>query len=231
MLKDLVKLANRLDSLGLTKEADLIDSILHKKSSEDSPGEPGWEWREPRGMKFFLRRLNELMRDIFDAVNMGTNTIEEVIAKNKETYLKFAKWAEISEEDAMDILYKKIKESNLPTKKPEPPVNRNTLAKAFEAYVYKHLDEPIKVTDLSWRDTPGTAAYLINSEEVLPPSKKIRNKKKYYDEIYLLDEKPEVSIDIEIKGEDGKMYYFDAGYRVLKLIEEEQIRTGIRRGF
>ena len=231
MLKDLVKLANKLDSLGLTKEADLIDSVIQKKASEeDSPGGSGWEWQEPRHLKGFLRRLNQLIVDIFDAVNMGTNTIEEVIADNKESYLKFAKWAEISEVEAMDILYKKIEESNLPAKKPEPPVNRVALAKAFEAYVYKNLDEPIKVTDLSWRDTPGTAAYLINSEEVLPPSKKIRNKKKYYDEIHL-DEKPKVSIEIQIKGEDGNMYYFDAGYRVFKLIEEEQIRTGIRRGF
>lgn len=230
MLKDLISLSNRLDSLGLTREADLIDSILYKKSSEDSPGEPQREWLPRREWSSFLRRLNQLMVDIYEAVNMGTNTIEEVIANNKESYLKFAKWAEIPEDEAMDILYRKIEESNLPTKKPEPPVNRNTLAKAFEAYVYKHLDEPIKVTDLSWRDTPGTAAYLINSEEVLPPSKKIRNKKKYYDEIYL-DQKPEVSIEIEIKGEDGKMYYFDAGYRVLKLIEEEQIRTGIKRIF
>jgi len=230
MLKDLVKLANKLDSLGLTKEADLIDSVIQKKASEeDSPGGPGWEWQEPRHLKGFLRRLNQLIVDIFDAVNMGTNTIEEVIAENKESYLKFAKWAEISEVEAMDILYKKIKESNLPAKKPEPPINRDTLAKAFEDYVYKNLYEPIRVTDLSWRDTPGTAAYLINSEEVLP-SKKIRNKKKYYDEIHL-NQKPEVSIEIQIKGEDGKTYYFDAGYRVFKLIEEEQIRTGIRRGF
>lgn len=33
MLKDLVKVANRLDSLGLTREADLIDSYLAKKAN------------------------------------------------------------------------------------------------------------------------------------------------------------------------------------------------------
>jgi hypothetical protein len=230
MLRDLVKVANRLDSLGLTKEADLIDSVIQKKASEeDSPGGPGWEWQEPRHLKGFLRRLNQLIVDIFDAVNMGTNTIEEVIAENKESYLKFARWAEISEVEAMDILYKKIKESNLPAPKPEPPINRVALAKAFEDYVYKNLDEPIRVTDLSWRDTPGIAAYLINSEEVLPPSKKIRNKKKYYDEISI-DENPDDS-SIKIEGKDGKMYYFFEGSRIYNLIKEEQIRTGIRRGF
>lgn len=30
MLKDLVKIANKLDSLGLTKEADIIDAYLNK---------------------------------------------------------------------------------------------------------------------------------------------------------------------------------------------------------
>ena len=30
MLKDLIKLSNRLDSLGLTKEADFIDSAIRK---------------------------------------------------------------------------------------------------------------------------------------------------------------------------------------------------------
>ena len=35
MLKDLVKIANRLDSLGLTKEADIIDSYLAKKANTD----------------------------------------------------------------------------------------------------------------------------------------------------------------------------------------------------
>ena len=33
MLKDLVKVANRLDSLGLTREADIIDSYLAKKAN------------------------------------------------------------------------------------------------------------------------------------------------------------------------------------------------------
>jgi len=36
MLKDLVKVANRLDSLGLTREADIIDSYLAKKANTNS---------------------------------------------------------------------------------------------------------------------------------------------------------------------------------------------------
>jgi hypothetical protein len=36
MLKDLVKVANRLDSLGLTREADIIDSYLAKKANMSS---------------------------------------------------------------------------------------------------------------------------------------------------------------------------------------------------
>jgi len=33
MLKDLVRLANRLDGLGLIKEADFLDSVIKKHSS------------------------------------------------------------------------------------------------------------------------------------------------------------------------------------------------------
>lgn len=33
MLKDLIKVSNRLDTLGLTKEADFLDSIIRKLSS------------------------------------------------------------------------------------------------------------------------------------------------------------------------------------------------------
>jgi len=39
MLKDLVKVANRLDSLGLTREADIIDSYLAKKANTDAVSE------------------------------------------------------------------------------------------------------------------------------------------------------------------------------------------------
>ena len=34
MLKDLVKVANRLDSLGLTKEADTLDFFIQKEASD-----------------------------------------------------------------------------------------------------------------------------------------------------------------------------------------------------
>lgn len=34
MIKDLIKLANRLDSKGLTKEADYLDSIIQKEAKK-----------------------------------------------------------------------------------------------------------------------------------------------------------------------------------------------------
>ena len=37
MIKNLVKVANRLDSLGLTKEADTLDAIIRKLSAEADP--------------------------------------------------------------------------------------------------------------------------------------------------------------------------------------------------
>lgn len=40
MLKDLVKVANRLDSLGLHKEADFLDSLLRKEAATEFLPEP-----------------------------------------------------------------------------------------------------------------------------------------------------------------------------------------------
>jgi hypothetical protein len=39
MLKNLVKIANRLDSLGLSKEADVIDNLIQKFATDDSDTE------------------------------------------------------------------------------------------------------------------------------------------------------------------------------------------------
>lgn len=40
MLKELAKVANKLDHLGLTKEADFIDGIISKFAEEESAGNP-----------------------------------------------------------------------------------------------------------------------------------------------------------------------------------------------
>lgn len=40
MLKELVKVANKLDALGLTKEADIIDALLNKKASMEDEAPP-----------------------------------------------------------------------------------------------------------------------------------------------------------------------------------------------
>jgi hypothetical protein len=40
MLKDLIKVANKLDSLGLSKEADLLDSLINKIASDNLEIEP-----------------------------------------------------------------------------------------------------------------------------------------------------------------------------------------------
>lgn len=50
MLKDLVKIANRLDSLGLTKEADIIDSYLNKTATYDGASR---YFKTPERMKIY----------------------------------------------------------------------------------------------------------------------------------------------------------------------------------
>jgi len=60
MLKDLVKLANRLDNLGLRKEADFLDTIIKKHS--------GHHEGDTRRCERCSRLYNEMFRkDVFDA--------------------------------------------------------------------------------------------------------------------------------------------------------------------
>jgi len=39
MIKNLTKIANKLDEIGLTKEADILDSVIKKLSQATNPGE------------------------------------------------------------------------------------------------------------------------------------------------------------------------------------------------
>lgn len=59
MIKELAKVANKLDSLGLTKEADLLDSLIRKEATEDLEG------------KYKLRYLHRLLgKDEFSKLKM-----------------------------------------------------------------------------------------------------------------------------------------------------------------
>jgi hypothetical protein len=77
MLKDLIKLANRLDSKGLTKEADYLDAIIRKLAADPNPDitralernrsedplfrkfDPSWMPSDQVGMGFDTKKDNE----------------------------------------------------------------------------------------------------------------------------------------------------------------------------
>ena len=64
MIKDLVKVANRLDALGLTKEADIIDSIIRVASSNKTPEDLIKDYKSKEGQRIWIG-LN-LEADFYD---------------------------------------------------------------------------------------------------------------------------------------------------------------------
>jgi hypothetical protein len=75
MLKDLVKVANRLDSLGLTREADAIDTIIVTSSMFDDDNQFDSVYEEPE-----RPRIEE------------QNIVNMIQSKNKDIKVLAADW-------------------------------------------------------------------------------------------------------------------------------------------
>ena len=85
MLKDLIKLANELDSKGLVKQADLVDKTINKRAWDDYYGEPE-DYRANTAeqmMEDFNKRLSHDEQDKF--VQMFVRVIDgwEEVKKNR----------------------------------------------------------------------------------------------------------------------------------------------------
>jgi len=72
MIKELIKVANSLDLKGLTKEADLIDRMIKKISSEESLFE---------SEKKYSEKLYSALHQIFLAINDATMPGEDPVPK------------------------------------------------------------------------------------------------------------------------------------------------------
>jgi len=81
MLKELVKVANRLDYLGLQKEADILDQIIKKMASE--------EMSEEERINRSAKKIAEEKLEYFTDENPGAT--EEEIAAKLEEYIDLAK--------------------------------------------------------------------------------------------------------------------------------------------
>lgn len=85
MLKDLIKFANHLDSKGLTKEADMVDSIIKKIAQEgEAYGEYNHTVKEGETVEGIARHYgvnpgSELYRKTIEE-NFKGNTYEEKLS-------------------------------------------------------------------------------------------------------------------------------------------------------
>lgn len=91
MVKDLVKIANRLDSLGLQKEADVIDSFIHKISANryrpQSYTPPGISYGYTMRKGLVLKRMKELR----ESGSLTSKIVEDLIKKEERALEKLYK--------------------------------------------------------------------------------------------------------------------------------------------
>lgn len=76
MIKDLIKFATHLDSIGLTKEADYVDRLVLKLANDDNFNEEGFENLTIRASKEVLNAffgVPNLFRNVYDNEQMSAN--------------------------------------------------------------------------------------------------------------------------------------------------------------
>ncbi len=84
MKKELIKLANHLDQIGLIKEADYLDDIIKKLSSRPNFSGPAQfllreRWDEPLAKKKDLNPVQQVMKKLRDAgYYVGLDDIKEI---------------------------------------------------------------------------------------------------------------------------------------------------------
>lgn len=156
MLKDLVKVANRLDSLGLTKEADAIDGIISKEASDgayhDYKGDPrGIGTTEP----MFAGQSPE--QDLINRLK-AKDILEKMSDKDFRAFRE--KYPE-----AIEDLFSEgnlFEVSNINRVSSEPRINHDVLKEAYEEFLKRHLvAKSVEVISLSWNDSPEYSAYQV----------------------------------------------------------------------
>ena len=206
MLKDLVKIANKLDSLGLTKEADLLDLIINKKATLISESD---SW---------LQSFGDILEERFGASFEG----DAIILEGGESLS-----APTTISEAAHILtslgMKKEEISEALSSRgeifPEPPVNTEDVKAAFISQFMKSRDlDSLEVTSIEWNSGPSDYPhYTIKATGAYRPFK-------YRADDYFRDEPTGKSDKIKeypmhvefmlqdwgtpVEGEDGKTYYF-----------------------
>jgi hypothetical protein len=171
MSKDLVRLANRLDSLGLIREANLVDALLKKKASDEMGDEMS---EELRTLKSFISGIARST----DAARAFSNPDPLFDGKSGKELLaslhRAAEKAGVTPDEAMNMLSEELasfksnkseseeSESEMVTFD-EPPIDYEALKKAYERYTEAMLHvNSVEVTSLYWNPNEGN--YVITAE-------------------------------------------------------------------
>ena len=190
MLNDLIKMASKLDALGFKREADTIDSLI-KKVAGDKDGVFD-------SASYIVKKIepgSDWKDWVFDSASYIASTVEPERDRSKAF-------------DSSSYIANRIE----PESSDEPPVDHEALKKAYEEYTERALDvNSVKVTDLYWvqnKEDPRESHYLVTAEGLWNDS----------DNQYMTEDGFSIwpipqsygrwSMDIE--GNDGKMYYFQA---------------------
>jgi len=149
MLKELVKIANKLDQLGLTKEADLLDSFITKEATRVL-GAASWFQR-------FLDVLEDRYGFTFDG--------DTIIMDDGESFLTPATTSEAAEvlmnlgmtdEEISDILSPEREVF------PEPPVDIEDVKDAFISQFKESRDlDSLEVDSIHWNNEPSDYPHYI----------------------------------------------------------------------
>lgn len=207
MLRDLVKIANKLDSLGLQKEADIIDAFITKEATAIVGGE---KW-----LQNFVDYLEEHHGFTFDGdiiIMDGGETFPTPSSRwNAEEILSQLglEWEEIS--DILGGVELKVWE--------EPPVNHEDVKRSFINQFKDSRDlDSLKVTSIKWNDQPSEIPhYLIKSEGSYrrnlydEDGERIIGKgppERYDINIEFMLEPEGYTSGLPVVGEDKRTYYF-----------------------
>ena len=115
MLKDLVKLANHLDNIGRTKEADYLDNIIKSAFLGDSMG--GMDPNNIDIMASAICFYNKVMEEANIVITPGKDSVSEkdadIISQcvKENTGLKLPPWP--TEKEMQDCTERKFKEQGL----------------------------------------------------------------------------------------------------------------------
>ncbi len=206
MLKDLVKIANKLDSLGLTKEADLLDLIINKRATLISDSD---SW---------LQRFGDLLEERFGATIEGDAIILEggeslstpTTASEASHILKNLgmKGEEISE--ALQLTGEVFE---------EPPVNIEDVKAAFISQFMESRDlDSLEVTSIEWNSEPSDYPhYIVKAMGTYRPFKFKADDYFRDHPAGKSDKIKEYPLNVDfmlqdwgtpVEGEDGSTYYF-----------------------